>query len=151
MENLEKQIKEQYHKAFYDLIEERSKDIKNPENREWIVRLYAELRKRLGQLVPNRADIHKELVENLDIELFNQMLEYEIFNSQDMRNLINYTFSFIKKFEAPYMDEDTNKDLASLYELMKTENLSVVIAQFLKIIHTKLDMIEKDINNFMNI
>jgi len=45
MKNIENQIKSTYHKAFFDLLEERVRS--EPPDYEWIVRLYKEVRDKL--------------------------------------------------------------------------------------------------------
>ena len=70
MERLQKQIRDNYLKAF-DAVVEQSLD----EQFDYIVRLYDEIRQRIAAQIPRRVDLHAEIVEHMDVTIFRQLLE----------------------------------------------------------------------------
>ena len=97
MDKLEKQIEEQFHKAFGDLLTNSLKKDKPDWN--WLLRLFEELRNRLCSLTPRRIDLHREIHEAMDIELFDQMIKNNAFDAVSMWKLVTFVFERIKCLE----------------------------------------------------
>ncbi len=149
MEKIEEQIKTQFYKAFEDLLTE-SLSSDTP-NWEWLVRLYKELRDRICNLTPRRTDIHGELYENMDAELFEQMVTNGAFRGQEMWNLVDYVFSLIKQREAPARNASTSEILQELQELLQqsTTSIATFVPVFLRKAHQKIDEIDNDKKEFL--
>ena len=79
---MEKQIREQFHRAFNDLLEESLSGDKP--DWDWVVRLYSELRDKLCQLTPNRTDLHDEIKDSMDLEIFSQMIRNDVFKPDNV-------------------------------------------------------------------
>jgi hypothetical protein len=75
MNKLENQIKEMYHKAFYDIIDETIAS--NSPNYEWIVNLYIEIKQRLIRYI---LKIHLNLVSVICLTKLSKH-EYKIYIS----------------------------------------------------------------------
>ncbi len=149
MEKIEEQIKTQFYKAFDDLLTE-SLSGDNPDW-SWLVRLYGELRQRICMLTPRRSDIHRELAENMDIELFEQMVTNGAFRAQEMWNLVSYVFDLLKEREAPARNANTTETVQELYASFSKEGATIAtfVPVFLKTAHQKIDEIEHDKQEFL--
>ena len=149
MEKIEEQIKTQFYKAFDDLLTE-SLSGDNPDW-SWLVRLYGELRQRICMLTPRRSDIHRELAENMDIELFEQMVTNGAFRAQEMWNLVSYVFDLLKEREAPARNANTTETVQELYASFskKGATIATFVPVFLKTAHQKIDEIEHDKQEFL--
>ena len=94
MERIQKQIKDTYHKAFYDLLQEKVNE--NPPDYDWISKLYLEIRDKLTKLLKSSSPLRKEIEESMDPVIFNQMMRNNAFNGTDLFNLISFTWCFIQ-------------------------------------------------------
>ena len=149
MERVEKQIKQQFYKAFNDVLTQSL--LGEDPDWNWLVRLYSELRDRLCQLTPRRTDIHQEIKESMDVELFSQMIRHDAFKPDDMWKLVNYVFAMIKSREAPVRNKDTELELNMLYTEFNKEGITIAkfVPLFLKTSHARIDVIEKDKTEFL--
>ena len=148
-EHLEKQVADQFHRAFNDLLIESLSGDKP--DLDWLTRLHRELRDRICFLTPKRKDIHAELYENLDSELFGQMIKNEAYSPEDMWKLVSYVFSLLKEREAPARNKSTDKLIESLYVAFSKEGATIAtfVPIFLTSAHQKIDEIEKDKEEFL--
>ena len=150
MENLEKQIREQFHKAFDDVLTESLK--KEEPDWDWLVRLFKELRDRLCALTPHRRDLHIEIYEGMDVELFEQMVKNNAFDAVSMWKLVNFVFGRLKDLESPARNKVTDTKLSELYaEFTKPDTiLATFVPIFIKEAHEKINQIEKDKKEFIS-
>ena len=138
MNKIESQIKEEMRNAFFNLIT----DTVNSEkpDYEWITNLYIEIRDRLGRYLNKEGKTFKQLQDDFDIELFKQMIEMDVFDLNSMLKLVNNTFDWIFKLQAPIRDKET--------EIAKNNILSSephkMISTFIKEVHKCLDNIDED-------
>lgn len=129
-EKIEKQVRETYYKAFYDSIDETINSDKP--DYEWIVRLYSEVKDRLFRYVKKDSQIYKAIDESFDILLFDQMIRNDVFNQESMVKMINNTFSWIQKLQAPVRDKETNESLRIVFESEPKNIVSVYLREVYK-------------------
>lgn len=135
-------------KAFFELIEKALSE-QQPDP-EWITRLYAEMRDKLCALTPRRTDMHKEIHEALDVDLFEQMVRHKAFDPTDLGKLVAFVFGRLQGLCSPWRDGEV---------LQRREELETLIAQpdltfakfavaFLKGFHATMEEIEHDLADF---
>ena len=146
---IDEQIKKQFYQAFDDILTQ-SLSTTNPDW-DWVVTLYTELRDRLCLLTPRRLDIHENIKESMDVELFNQMIRNNAFSPEDMWKLVEYVFSIIKSRQAPVRDPDTETRLRTLSTEFNKEGMTIAkfLPLFLKLAHVSIDIIEEDKKAFL--
>ena len=86
---IEEQLKEQFHKAFYDTI----KHSVETQNYDHIVRLYAEIQDRLAAFLKKDGPTYNRLKQDFDVPFFEQRLRNNAFDGQSLANLIQMTFT----------------------------------------------------------
>ena len=140
MTTIEDQIQINMKKAFFDLIDQ-NVNSKTPDY-NWITILYEEIKFKLLSFLPNKnLSIYKQIDTDFDVELFKQMIENDVFNYDSMLKLINNTFNWIIKLEAPIRDGDT---IQSKNRVINSEPTKI-ISTYLKEVHNCIEIIEKDI------
>jgi len=141
-DEIENQIKVQMKRAFFNLID----DTVNSEKPDyvWITNLYTELRDRLCCFTLKDSKSYLKIIEEFDVELFNQMITNDIFDQNSFFKLVNNTFGWIEKLQAPMRDESTRE---SKNRVLSSEP-KIFISTFLKEIHTCLDNLELDMENY---
>lgn len=142
MKRISIQIEQQMKNAFFDLIDENVNSDKP--DYEWITNLYAELLNRLALFMKKDSNNYKLLQDEFDIELFRQMISNDVFDQVSMLKLVNNTFGWIHKLQAPARDQETEN---SKNRVLSSEP-SKMISTFLKEIHICIDNIETDIKEF---
>ena len=141
-DEIEKQMKEQMKKAFFDLID----STVNSEKPDyvWITNLYTELRDRLCNFTKKDSKSYFKIIEEFDVELFNQMITNDVFDQNSFLKLVNNTFVWIDKLQAPVRDESTKE---SKIRVLSSDPQNF-ISTFLKEIHNCLDNLEYDMENY---
>ena len=143
MSKIENQIKEMYEKVFYEIIDETvSSD--NPDY-VWIIKLYTEIKERLLKFIKKDSKVYKQIDEEFDIELFQQMIENDVFDNNSLIKLINTAFYWVKFLGAPVRD----KNVEESKNRVLTSDPSKVISTFIKEINICIDYIDEDIINFI--
>ena len=140
MERLHKQIRDNYLRAFDDLLEKSLID----ENYDWVVKLYDELRQRIAKQIPKRTDLHAKIAEEMDITIFEQMLKNHCFKGEDLYHLIAYVFGWFEKLQSPARDESTEKTKQRVLGMLQTHTFGKIVPAFLRAAHEVLDTIESD-------
>lgn len=140
MERLQKQIRDNYLKAFNAVVEQSIVD----EQFDFIVRLYDEIRQRIAAQIPRRVDLHAEIVEHMDVTIFRQLLENHHFGGADMVQLIEYVFGWLVRLQAPVRDRSTAAKKAEVLASVQTETFGKIVVKFLRATHGILDEIEAD-------
>jgi hypothetical protein len=138
-------------KAYFDIL--REEILKNkPSNYKKFVVLFCELKDIIKSFIPNRKDIHNELDENINKELLDDLLNNEIQNMINLKDLCFYIIENISKLESQLEDEDTKlwinrleKDFKNL-DNFETNNyynaLLEIYISFIQKSHQKLDRIK---------
>jgi len=141
---MEEQIKKTYFKAFCNLLEEKI-DSETPDY-DWVVRLYAEIKKKLVTLSPKR--LQNDIEERLDIELFEQMLRNKAFVPEDFYKLVTYVFDLCLQLQSPERDEYTKqKKVDTLQFLQSGASFGKIVPIFIINANECLDYIIEDIKN----
>lgn len=139
------QISENMTKAFFNLIDENFNS-DNPDY-NWITNLYIEIRDRLCSYLNKNSKTYNKIHEDFDHELFKQMIQNKVFDSVSLFKLINNTFYWIEKLQAPCRDDFT---IESKNKVLNTDQKNI-ISVFLKEVHLCLNNIDEDMNNYKNL
>jgi hypothetical protein len=138
LKQIEQQIRDNYHKAFFDLIDE-TINSSNPDY-EWIVRLYDEIKIRLLVYIKKDSNTYESIESSFDKDLFEQMIKNDVFDAVSMIKLVENTFYWIKTLQAPIRDGAS--------EIAKKNVLSAeptkIVSTFLKEIYKLLDFLDED-------
>ena len=137
MEQIEKQIRENYHKSFYDLIEE-SINSEKPDL-DWIIRLYEEIKNRLLSYIKKNQKIRQQINEDFDVDFFKHLISNDVFDFESMTKLINSTFDWVLKLQAPIHDNSTNERR----KLVLNSETKKIVPIFIKEIHLCLNQIDE--------
>ena len=142
MNAIEKQISDQMINAFFDLIDENVNSDKP--NLEWMTQLYIEIRDKLSKYLKPNSKIHKQLMDEFDVELFKQMLENDVFDLNSLVSLIKNTFNWVLRLEAPVRNSSTKESKTRVLN-SKPEKM---ISNFIREIHICLNQIDEDTETY---
>jgi hypothetical protein len=144
--DIEKQIKENFYKAFYDIIDETI----NSSNVEynWIVDLYKEIKNRILKFAKKNSKTYFQIDEEFDIILFEQMIKNEAFDFTSMFKLINNTYKWITTFQAPVRDKETEESKNRVINALNNDTKKVV-STFIRESNQCIDNIEIDYEKFL--
>lgn len=146
MERIQKQIKDTYHKAFFDLLEQKVNE--NPPDYDWISKLYLEIRNKLTRLLKSSSSLRKEIEDSMDPVIFNQMMRNNAFNGIDLFNLVSYVFDKIKQLGSPARDQHTEDKKNEIFNLMKNNGtFAQIVPLFIKNSNICIDLIYEDMQN----
>ena len=150
IENLNKKIELEMKKAFYNLIIEKTNS-NNPDF-DWLVSLYSELKQGLIKILKKDSSLYDEIDENLDVELFSQMIRNNAFNGKDMFNLVNYTYEKLLQLGSPARDKiyTTRKNEIIEYSTKSDASFGGIVGLYLKNTHQSIDELHSDIANIKN-
>ena len=145
LETIKNQVKETYEKAFWDNLRH---DIENKTYSSFIS-ILGEIKERIANLTPNRADIHKLLDEYIDIELLSQMLKHNVADDTYFFKLSHYIIERLKELEAPVDNESTKKWQNEIDEIFKKKIIFIdYFPNFFKKVFIKLEKIENETKEF---
>jgi len=148
IEGLKKQVEDGMRKAFFDLIEKSLSEEQH--DAEWIVRLYAEMRDKLCALTPRRADLHQQIHEALDVELFETMVRHKAFDPADLEKIVSFVFGHLQGLCSPSRDAEVQQRRLELEAVMAQPDVTFAkfAVMFLKNFHITIDDIENDVAAF---
>ena len=144
MNKIEDQIQYNFIKAFKHSIDENI--VSNTPDFDWIMSLLIEIKERLKDLLTNeqkRMEIDKEY----DVEFIHQLIVNKVFDKVSMDSLIEITFMWLFKLQAPYRDKMVN---AEKLRLLQIEDHTIV-SEFCLTVNKIIDDIIEDIQNFQNV
>ena len=145
-EKLHKQILENYHKAFFDLLKEKVNQ--NPPDYDWIVNLYKEIRHKLTFFLKKDSAYRKSIEEGFDVELFDQMLRNNAIKGEEFYNLVNFTFEKCLELGSPGRDVEVKKLREEIFDLMKNQGtFADLVPLFIKNANKSIDWIHEDLKN----
>ena len=145
---MEKQIKEQFHRAFNDLLEESLAGDKP--DWDWVVKLYSELRDKLCQLTPNRADLHDEIKDSMDLDIFSQMIRNDVFKPDNVWALVAHVFKLIRERESVGRNKETDTIVKELHDyFISGATIATFVPEFLRQAHMRIDLINEDMEKFL--
>lgn len=111
----EAQIRETFLRAWRDVMEAKMRE--DPPDYDWVVRSYEEVRQKLSVLMGRRKS---EVEENMDVELFDQMIRNNAFQGPEFVAIVNYTFGLCLQLGAPDDDSNTNEKKNEVMEALNT-------------------------------
>jgi hypothetical protein len=142
---MENKIKEIYHKAFNDLLEEQIDNI------DWLCKLYSEIKEKLCNLLSTQNKFRLEMEELLDVDLFKQKLTYKVFDGQELLKLINYIFDCIIKLGSPARDNENNEKRNEVLNLLyQNESFGKIVCKLIENANVCIDNIYLDMNKIIN-
>tara|TARA_B100000902_G_C27225439_1_gene871931 strand:- start:24 stop:530 length:507 start_codon:yes stop_codon:yes gene_type:complete len=145
-EELHNQIESTMNKAFFDLLKENIK--KDPIDYEWLTRLFIEIRDRFTRLLKKNSRLWIEINENMNDELFTQMIKNNVFDVNSFIGLVNYSFLLCLKLGAPVRDKTTGVRQEQVNKLIETtQDFTEIIPIYIKNIHECIDEIYQDIRD----
>ncbi|KAL3242182.1 hypothetical protein MRX96_047803 [Rhipicephalus microplus] len=131
--SLEKVVKETFHKAFWDILEEQLNE--DPPNYDQAMRLLQEAKEILLHLVmPNSKRLREEIEQVLDIELIRQQAEH---GTLDFLAYARHVISLMARMCAPIRD-------ASIKELLEIKE----VVPLFRGIMEQLTLMKMDMANF---
>ena len=141
---MEKQITEIFYKAFHDNIESNIKSDKP--DYVWLVKLYTEIRNRLCKYFKKDSKTYLQIQDSFDIELFKQMIENDVFDSNSMIKVIDTTYYWIEQLQAPIRDKSTKE---SKDKVLSITDPYKIIPCFIIECNTCLDFFDIDMYNHL--
>ena len=139
---IEEQLKEQFHKAFYDTI----KHSVETQNYDHIVRLYAEIQDRLAAFLKKDGPTYNRLKQDFDVPFFEQRLRNNAFDGQSLANLIQVTFTWIHNLQMPIRDTSSNEAKERVMQAGTT--MAEVVPMYIKEVHSVINIMEQDMKEF---
>ena len=147
LEHLNKQIKDTYKKAFFDLLEAKTRS--EPPDYIWIEKLYEEIRYKLTAILKKGSRLRIEIEESMDLQIFSQMIRNKAFNGADLYNLVNYVFEKCKQLGSPGRDKDVDKKFNELIVLMKSGAVfAEIVPVFIQNANECIDWMYEDMSEF---
>ena len=145
-QSLTQQIETTMTKAFFDLLQENIK--KDPVDYDWLLRLFQEIRTKLTQLLKPTNKLYIEIEENMNDQLFKQMLQHGAFDVNSFMGLVNFSFDICLRLGAPVRDKITvGKKDEILSAVDKTQDFTEIIPLYIRNIHSCIDQIYDDIQD----
>lgn len=130
-------------KAYWDIF---THDLENDDySRLYII--LSEIRTRLKALTPTRTDIHLEIDETIDVDLYKQMITNGAFEPTDFMKLVDYLITKMKQYIAPIHDVEIDKWVLQLYETIG-DKYSKTLPSFFEKYYSYLEITEREINEF---
>lgn len=147
LEHLNKQIKDTYKKAFFDLLEAKTRS--EPPDYIWIEKLYEEIRYKLTAILKKGSRLRVEIEESMDLQIFSQMIRNKAFNGEDLYNLVKYVFEKCKQLGSPGRDKDVDKKFNEIIELMKNGAVfAEIVPVFIQNANECIDWMYEDMSEF---
>lgn len=137
-DNLFKLVKENLHKAFWDILKDELND--DPPEYGQAIRLLEDIRETmLSFLNPGANRMRTQIMEVLDIDLIRQQADNDII---DIQRLASYIISTMGKLCAPVRDEEIQK------LRQNTDNTVTLFREIFRVLDLmKADVINMEINN----
>ena len=133
-------IREIVQKAMADSIKSIvDKKCKTDDDVMWLTSLYTEMKNSLKRLTPRRYDLHNELENALDVNLFEQMVRHDALVIGDIYPIVDFVFERLLQLCAPSQDAHVR----DLHNGLRIETESgVLISMFLTHVHSIIAEIE---------
>tara|TARA_B100001093_G_C26764917_1_gene987429 strand:- start:225 stop:752 length:528 start_codon:yes stop_codon:yes gene_type:complete len=147
IDKLNKQIENNFKKAFFDLLSEKIKQ--EPPDYEWIEKLYKELRDKLCNILKNNSILRNEIEESMDLILFSQMIRNNAFDGLELYKQIVYIFDKFKQLGSAARDKEVDIKKDEIIEMMKKNcTFYEIVPVFFKNSYYCLENIYTDLENF---
>lgn len=140
MNKIADQIQHNFIKAFKHSIDENI--VSNTPDFDWIMSLLIEIKERLKALLVNdqkRVEIDKEY----DVEFIHQLIVNKVFDKVSMDSLIEITFKWLLRLQAPYRDKMVYAEKIRLLQI----NDHTIVSEFCLTVNKIIDNIIEDLQN----
>ena len=146
---IHKEVKATCRRAFVDALTKMMTD--DPPAYDWIVKLYKEIRDRLTAVLQKESALRKEIESSMDIELFSQMIRNDAFQPEDLHRLVAYTFAKCKELGSPGRDDETDRKMQEIVDLMQSEtsSLATVVPVYIVNLNHCIDMVYEDLHQLL--
>jgi hypothetical protein len=145
-QTITQQIESTMTKAFFDLLQENIRKV--PIDTDWLIRLFQEIRTKLIQLLKPTNKLYIEIEENMNDELFKQMLQHNAFDIGSFMGLVEFSFDICMKLGSPIRDKMTvEKKYEVINATRTTEDFTEIVPLYIKNIHKCIDQIYDDIRD----
>ena len=144
MNKIADQIQHNFIKAFKHSIDENI--VSNTPDFDWIMSLLIEIKERLKALLVDeqkRMEIDKEY----DVEFIHQLIVNKVFDKVSMDSLIEITFKWLLRLQAPYRDKMVNNEKLRLLQIKD----HTIVSEFCLTVNKAIDDIIEDLQNFQNV
>ena len=140
MNKIADQIQHNFIKAFKHSIDENI--VSNTPDFDWIMSLLIEIKERLKALLVDeqkRVEIDKEY----DVEFIHQLIVNKVFDKVSMDSLIEITFKWLLRLQAPYRDKMVYAEKFRLLNI----NDHTIVSEFCLTVNKIIDNIIEDLQN----
>ena len=144
MNKIEDQIQYNFIKAFKHSIDENI--VSNTPDFDWIMSLLIEIKERLKALLINEQK-KMEIDKEYDVEFIHQLIVNKVFDKVSMDSLIEITFKWLFRLQAPYRDEMVNNEKSRLLQI----DDHTIVSEFCLSVNKAIDDIIEDLQNFQNV
>lgn len=128
MKDLESKIKDNVYKAYWDSIN--SKLDNDPPEYLVLIPMLEEILNYINKLTPNNRSILNEAINTFDIPYIEHKIKNNVMDASDVRDIMVYTISIIKKLQSASEDKDTNEWEQSLLNSLMSEPLNKILINF---------------------
>ena len=143
---LHEQIKHNFHLAWFNVL--REKTLQNPPDFDWIVNLYKELRLRLTCFLKKNSQRRVKIEQDLDVELFDQMIRNGAFQGPEFLGLVNYIFQCCLDFGSPARDNNVKELKREIISALQNKAIFAdLVPLFFKNANIAIDWIHKDLQD----
>ena len=113
--------------------------------------MYEEIRDKLAKILRPNSELRNEIINTMDLDLFEQMLINKAFTPQNMQQLIFFVFEMVLKMCSPGRDELIKSKRQKLITLIEGGNCTIgqMVPLFVKEANESIDTIYEDIKNLM--
>tara|TARA_Y100000590_G_scaffold359965_1_gene416017 strand:- start:155 stop:1252 length:1098 start_codon:yes stop_codon:yes gene_type:complete len=142
MNDLEIRVKDNVYKAYWDSINNKL-DMDPPEYLV-LIPLLEEVLGYINKLIPNNTRLLKEAIDTFDIPYIEHKIKNNVMEPSDVRDIMLYTISIIKKLQSASDDKATNEWEDSILQSFNNEPLNKILIDFFKICFEKFENILKE-------
>ncbi len=107
---------------------------------------YLSIKNRLLKHVRKTSKIYKCINEDFDVELFQQMVKYKVFDRISFVKLVDCTYYWIHQLQMPIRDKLTAESKMRVLDA----DIESFITTFINEVNTCLDILDFDIHTFFN-
>jgi hypothetical protein len=144
---ISRQVTEQFHKAFWDLL--RSDLEQDPPKTDHLLSLLEEIKHRVNRLTPNNKRLHEEMDECLDLDYFRQLFQHRVFTMEYLAGAVNFLISErLKKMVAPVDDAEISEWQIGIEErLSRNLPYGEIVPEVLKGLYHWIERIEHQLTD----
>ena len=150
IDSIERQVKNQFHKAFWDLLVE---DLKvDPPETGHIITLLEEVKTRINNLTPNNKRLHQTMDEEIDLDYLSRLIKggHRVFDLEFLMGIVEFIFQDRLKVLSSVEDEErVERCYRELRQLADKSPLYYeIVPEIFKRIYYWIETIEEGIKAF---